>query len=134
MDTTHDQNRPTETVTTMLGKIVVTIKTDPNTGVQRGYDNLGNYVGKYDPRTKLTFDRQGRPVSKGNGLTGVATNCLCHKGMGAVCHPVAVIQSSYRKAFRPIPTPPWAFFTRTPERAIPIPPSSYFPRWPQRRS
>ncbi len=78
----------------MNGKPIATIKTD-GSGVQRGYDNLGNYMGKYDPKRKITYDNKGRPVSKGNPLVGVATNSICHDGVGAVCHPVAVIQSAY---------------------------------------
>jgi hypothetical protein len=136
MDKTRDENGPpnTETVRTMSGKIVVTIKTDSATGVQRGYDNLGNYVGKYDPRTKLTYSKGGKEVSKGNGLVGVAINGLCPKGMGAVCHPVAVISSSYRprKLFRPIPVNPSSQH-RAPTRPIPTTPSSCHPHWPRRR-
>ena len=84
MITTHGQNSQTktETVRTMAGKPVATIRTNPSSGVQRGYDNLGNYAGKYDPGKNVTYDKQDRQVSKGNGLVGVATNSLCYKGMG----------------------------------------------------
>jgi len=84
MNTTHGQNSQTktETVRTMAGKPVATIRTNPSSGVQRGYDNLGNYAGKYDPGKNVTYDKQDRQVSKGNGLVGVATNSLCYKGMG----------------------------------------------------
>src|SRR5512138_1451052 len=98
MKNTYGQNGSTRTeaIRTIPGRrIVVTIRTNPSTGVQRGYDSLGNYVGKYDPQTNTTYDHRGRPVTQGNGLVGVADGNLCHKGMGAVCHPVAVIESSY---------------------------------------
>jgi hypothetical protein len=116
MNTTHGQNSQTktETVRTIAGKPIATIRTDPRSGVERGYDNLGNYAGKFDPRSNTTYDKQGRPVSKGNGLIGVVTNSLCHKGMGAVCHPVAVIQSAYR---------PQAAC-----RSFQVVPGSYYPR------
>jgi hypothetical protein len=118
----------------MAGKTVVNIRPNPSSGVQQGYDNLGNYVGKYDPKKNVTYDKEGRPVSRGNGLVGVATNGLCYKGMGAVCHPVAVVESSYRprNVIRPIPVNPSAS-PRTPYRPIPAVPSSYYPRWPGRR-
>lgn len=136
MKKTHGQNGSTnpQVVQTMAGKRIVTIRSNPSSGVQRGYDNLGNYVGKYDPRKNVTYDKEGRPVSRGNGLVGVATNSLCHKGMGAVCHPVAVVESSYRpgNAFRTIPANP-SVSPRTPYRFVPAVPSSYYPRWPGRR-
>lgn len=118
----------------MAGKTVVTIRPNPSSGVQQGYDNLGNYVGKYDPKKNVTYDKEGRPVSRGNGLAGVATNGLCYKGMGAVCHPVAVVESSYRprNASRPIPVNPSAS-PRPPYRPVSAVPSSYYPRGPRWR-
>ncbi len=118
----------------MEGKPVATIKTNTQTGMQRVYDNLGNFKGTYDPRRNLTFDERNRPVSKGNGLIGVVTNSLCHKGMGAVCHPVAVVESSYRPqhVFRPIPVNP-SSSPQSPYRPVPVVPSSYVPRSPWRR-
>ena len=115
----------------MAGKTVVTVRPNPSSGVQQGYDNLGNYVGKYDPKKNVTYDKEGRPVSRGNGLVGVATNSLCHKGMGAICHPVAVVESSYRprNVFRPIPVNP-SVSPHPPYRPVPVAPSAYLPRSP----
>ncbi len=136
MDNTRDQKgrTTTESVSTMPGERVVTVRPNPSSGVLQGYDNLGNYVGKYDPKKNVTYDKVGRPVSRGNGLVGVATNGLCHKGMGAVCHPVAVVESSYRtrNVLRPIPVNPSAS-PRTPYRPVPGVPSSYYPRGPRWR-
>jgi hypothetical protein len=121
MDKTRSQNGSTrtETIRQMNGKPIATVRTDPRSGVQHGYDSLGNYAGKFDPRKNTTYDRLGRPASKGNGLIGVVTNSLCHKGMGAVCHPVAVIQSSYRP--------------QTAYRSFQVVPGSSYPRGPWRR-
>jgi hypothetical protein len=65
MEKTRDQNKPTkpEAMRTISGRRIVTIRTNPNTGVQRGYDSLGNYVGKYDPRTNTTYDKSDRRVT-----------------------------------------------------------------------
>ena len=136
MENTHGSTKPTntETIRKMDGKPIATIRTNTETGEQRGYDNRGNYVGRFDPKSKTTYDNKNRPVSKGNGLVGVATNSLCHKGMGAVCHPVAVVESSYRprNVSRPIPVNSSAS-PRPPYRPVPAVPSSYYPRGPRWR-
>jgi YD repeat-containing protein len=121
MNNRHDQNGSTKTepIRHINGKPIATIKTDAKSGVQRGYDNLGNYAGKFDPRNNTTYDKQGRPVAKGNGLVGVVTNTICSKGMGAVCHPVAVIQSAYRP--------------QVARRSFQVVPGSSYPRGPWRR-
>ena len=120
MENTHGSTKPTktETIRKMDGKPIATIRTNTETGEQRGYDNRGNYIGRYDSKKKVTYDNKNRPVSKGNGLVGVATNSLCHKGMGAVCHPVGVLESSYRRqaAYRPVPAVPSSYYPRARSR------------------
>ena len=120
MENTHGSTKPTntETIRKMDGKPIATIRTNTETGEQRGYDNRGNYIGRYDSKKKVTYDNKNRPVSKGNGLVGVATNSLCHKGMGAVCHPVGVLESSYRRqaANRPVPAVPSSYYPRARSR------------------
>jgi len=115
MENQRPQNTlKTERILTPAGKPVATIRTNTESGVQTGYDNLGSYKGKFDPRRNLTLDHKGRQVSRGNSLPAVIVDCICHKGVGSVCHPVAVIQSSYRPVSRPIPAVPSSYYPRGP--------------------
>jgi len=118
MNNTHGPTK-TETIRQMDGKPIATIKTNPQTGVKTVYDNLGNYKGKYDPRKNVTYDNKGSPVSRGNSLDGVATDNICAKGVGSVCHPVAVLSSSYRP--------------RNAVRLFQVVPAAYYPRGLGRR-
>jgi len=115
MDNQRPQNTlKTERILTPEGKPIATIRPDSKSGVRSGYDNLGSYKGKFDPRKNITYDNKGRPVSRGNSLPAVIVDCICHKGVGSVCHPVAVIQSSYRPKFRPVPAVPSSYYPRGP--------------------
>jgi len=117
MENQRPQNTlKTERILTPDGKPVATIRSDSKSGVRSGYDNLGSYKGKFDPRKNITYDNKGRPVSRGNSLPAVIVDCICHKGVGSVCHPVAVIQSSYRPVSRPIPAVPSSNYPRGPWR------------------
>jgi hypothetical protein len=67
MDKTHHQNRPTKTeiIREIDGKPVGTIRSDSKSGVGAGYDNLGIYKGKFDPRKNITYDNKGtNPIDK----------------------------------------------------------------------
>ena len=75
------------------GRIIGTIKTDPSTGLQTGYDSLGHIMGRYRPETDSTYDHRNVRVTSGNTLVAVILNSVCGKGIGNICHPVAVLKS-----------------------------------------
>jgi hypothetical protein len=41
----------------------------------------------------MTYDHQDNPVSFGNTLDAVILDCICAKGVGNACHPVAVLDT-----------------------------------------
>jgi len=78
MNTSHGQNSQTktETVRTIAGKHVATIKTNTQTGVKVAYDRLGTLKARYDPRENITYDHLERAVSRGNSIIAIACNCF----------------------------------------------------------
>ena len=93
-------NRLVKNIRTRSGKLIARIKQDPRTGVKLAYDNLGNLKGKYRPDTNTTYDHRGTPVSTGDTLVALVLNAISPEGVGVVCHPVAVVKSSFPVAFR----------------------------------
>jgi hypothetical protein len=93
-------NRIVKNIRTRSGKLIARIEQDPRTGVEFAYDNLGNLKGKYRPDTNTTYDHRGTPVSTGDSLVALVLNAICPEGVGVVCHPVAVVKSSFPVAFR----------------------------------
>jgi hypothetical protein len=75
------------------GRVIAKIVTNHRTGVKTAYDLIGTLKATYNPRTNRTYDHEGVLVSKGDTMVAVVLNCVCAKGVGAVCHPVAVVQS-----------------------------------------
>jgi hypothetical protein len=80
------------------GKIIGVIKTDPSSGMQTGYDSRGNLKGRYRPKNDMTYDHENAPVSYGNTLVALILDCVCSKGVGNVCHPVAVLETGKRSS------------------------------------
>jgi hypothetical protein len=78
MNTKHGQNSQTktETVLTTASKPVATLKTNMQTGVKSAYDRLGTLKARYNPRENITYDPQGRAVSRGNSLIAMALDCF----------------------------------------------------------
>jgi hypothetical protein len=66
----------TETVRTIAGNHVATIKTNTQTGVKSAYDELGTLKARYNPRENITYDPQGRAVCRGNNIIAMALDCV----------------------------------------------------------
>ena len=73
--TPQDVSTTTETVRTPACKRIAKIVTDHETGVKSAYDELGTLMARYNPRADITYDHQGRAVSRGNSLIAMALDC-----------------------------------------------------------
>jgi NAD(P)H-dependent flavin oxidoreductase YrpB (nitropropane dioxygenase family) len=80
MNTTHGQNSQTktETVRTMVGKPVATIRTNPSSGVQRGYDNRQLPPTRKRPGKvrRLSAGLRDGLLDQANGLAGQAAEVI----------------------------------------------------------
>jgi hypothetical protein len=71
-ETSENGSTTVERILTTSREPVAKIVTSIESGVKAAYDRLGTLKARYNPRTDITYDPQGRAVCRGNNLIAMA--------------------------------------------------------------